>query len=276
MLYLKIFAIFFAFLLGGCSWGGAPFAPSGPTQVKPNNSSAVHRATMRPYTINGKTYYPTIVSVGDTASGTASWYGPDFHGKKTSNGEIYNMHNMTAAHKTLPMNTILRVTNLKNNRSVVVRINDRGPFVADRVIDLSKAAATQLDIIRAGTAPVKMEVIGFSDEVAKTSVAQATKPQNKGQIYKPNATDSGINISSQSFVGGDFMVQIGSFKNQAGANRYSAQHVSIDGYKSIVKAFTDDRGGQIYRVFLHGFRSEDEARDYAKSGKFDGAFIVRN
>ncbi|MDY5466339.1 MAG: RlpA-like double-psi beta-barrel domain-containing protein, partial [Campylobacter sp.] len=75
----------------------------------PNTSAASQRATMRPYTINGKTYYPTTVSVGDTASGIASWYGPNFHGKKTSNGETYNMNAMTAAHKTLPMNTMVRV-----------------------------------------------------------------------------------------------------------------------------------------------------------------------
>ena len=265
----------FALFLVGCSWSGAPFAPSGPTNAKVINTPAMHKATMRPYTINGKTYYPTVVSVGDRASGIASWYGPNFHGKTTSNGEIYNMHNMTAAHKTLPMNTVLKVTNLKNQKSVIVRINDRGPFVADRVLDLSKAAATKLDIIGTGTAPVNMEVIGFNAE----NVAIAS---NQGSIYKgkippssPSAPAGGIIISSeQSVVGGDFMVQIGAFKNKDGANRYQKEHESIDGYKSVVRTFTID-GETIYRVFLNGFRSEDEARDYARSGKFQGAFIVR-
>ncbi len=105
----------------------------------------MHRATMRPYTVGGKRYYPTMVSVGDTFSGIASWYGRDFHGKKTSNGEYYNMYDFTAAHKTLPMNTMLKVTNLRNNRSVIVRVNDRGPFVNNRIIDLSYAAAKRLD-----------------------------------------------------------------------------------------------------------------------------------
>ena len=77
----------FTLLITGCSWSGAPFTPSGPTNVRGNNSASVQKATMRPYTINGKTYYPTVVSVGDKASGTASWYGPNFHGKTTSNGE---------------------------------------------------------------------------------------------------------------------------------------------------------------------------------------------
>ena len=271
----------FTLLITGCSWSGAPFTPSGPTNVRGNNSASVQKATMRPYTINGKTYYPSVVTVGDKASGTASSYGPYFHGKTTSNGEVYNMYNMTAAHKTLPMNTILKVTNLRNQKSVIVRVNDRGPFVADRVLDLSKAAAMKLDVIGTGTAPVSMEVIGFNEDInaVTTASTQPTKPTSTGikvpNPVSPTAPVGGIVISSeQRVVGGDFMVQIGSFKNLEGANRYQREHKSIDGYRSVVKTFTID-GSTIYRVFLNGFRSEDEARDYARSGKFQGAFIVR-
>ena len=187
---------------------------------------------------------------------------------------------MTAAHKTLPMNTILKVINLRNQKSVIVRVNDRGPFVADRVLDLSKAAATKLDIIGTGTAPVSMEVIGFNEDInAIASINTQAKPTSTGikapNPVSPTAPTGGIMISSeQRVVGGDFMVQIGSFKNLEGANRYQREHQSIDGYKSVVKTFTID-GSTIYRVFLNGFRSEDEARDYARSGKFQGAFIVR-
>jgi rare lipoprotein A len=91
--------------------------------------------------------------------GIASWYGPGFHGKKTSNKEIYNMHDLTAAHQTLPFETHVLVTNLENGRSVVVRINDRGPFVKDRIIDLSHAAAQVLDMVAEGTAPVRLEIL---------------------------------------------------------------------------------------------------------------------
>ena len=105
---------------------------------------------MRPYVIRGIKYYPTVVSVGDSFKGNASWYGPDFHGKLTSNGEIYNMYDMTAAHKTLPMNTIVKVTNKKNDLSVVVRINDRGPFIATRIIDLSNSAAKKIEMFEKG------------------------------------------------------------------------------------------------------------------------------
>jgi rare lipoprotein A len=100
--------------------------------------------------------YPHSAAV---QSGEASWYGPDFHGKLTSNKEIYDMYDMTAAHNSLPFGTYVMVTNLSNGKSVIVRINDRGPFVKERIIDLSYAAALALDMITPGTAPVKLEVL---------------------------------------------------------------------------------------------------------------------
>jgi rare lipoprotein A len=96
---------------------------------------------------------------GPVQTGMASWYGPKFHGKKTSNQEIYNMYDLTAAHQTLPFGTRVMVTNLNNNRSVEVRINDRGPFIKGRIIDLSYAAARVLDMIGSGTAPVRLEIL---------------------------------------------------------------------------------------------------------------------
>jgi rare lipoprotein A len=112
------------------------------------------------YTIKGRTYYPLkFVRSGFSQSGVASWYGPGFQGKKTASGETYNMHALTAAHNTLPLNTILKVTNLANNKEVLVRVNDRGPFVGDRLIDLSLAAATKLDMVSCGTVPVRVVVL---------------------------------------------------------------------------------------------------------------------
>lgn len=115
------------------------------------------------YTIKGKTYYPLkFVQSGFAQSGVASWYGPGFHGKTTASGETYNMHALTAAHNTLPLNTVLKVTNLANNKEVLVRVNDRGPFVDDRLIDLSFAAATKLEMVSSGTVPVRVVVLGDS------------------------------------------------------------------------------------------------------------------
>lgn len=97
---------------------------------------------------------------GEIIEGKASFYAEDFHGRKTSNGETYDMYKMTAAHKELPFNTLVRVTNLKNNRQVVVRINDRGPFKPGRILDLSKGAAQKLEMINDGVIPVKLEILG--------------------------------------------------------------------------------------------------------------------
>jgi rare lipoprotein A len=95
----------------------------------------------------------------ESITGTASYYADKFHGRKTANGEIFNMHDLTAAHKTLPFGTIVRVTNLGNNKSVKLRINDRGPFVKDRIIDVSLAAAKELDMLGSGTAEVRIDII---------------------------------------------------------------------------------------------------------------------
>ena len=107
----------------------------------------------------GQTYYPLGSAEGYAETGVASWYGPDFHGKKTANGEWYDMHQMTAAHRILPMHTNVMVRNLDNGRVAEVRINDRGPFVNNRVIDLSYAAATTLGVVGPGTARVHLETI---------------------------------------------------------------------------------------------------------------------
>ena len=125
------------------------------------------------YDVNGRRY--TILPSADNfvERGVASWYGPDFHGHNTSSGEVYDMYGMTAAHRTLPIPCYARVTNLSNGRSVIVRINDRGPFVANRIIDLSYSAATRLDIVRTGTAFVELHTLTASDARAETPPAQA-------------------------------------------------------------------------------------------------------
>ncbi len=145
---------------------------------KINNSLEMHKYTMRPYSVFGIKYYPFIANIGDDFEGTASWYGPDFHSKKTSNGEIYDMYDMTAAHKTLPMNTVVRVDNLENGKSIIVRINDRGPFVRGRIIDLSNKAANEIDMVRKGTAKVKITVLGYNGEIENKDAPYAQLPKN--------------------------------------------------------------------------------------------------
>jgi rare lipoprotein A len=117
-------------------------------------------------------------------TGTASWYGPNFHGKKTSNKEIYDMHDLTAAHKSLPFGTYVVVTNLNNGKSVTVRINDRGPFVKGRIIDLSFAAAKAIDMIGTGTAPVRLEIL---EEISPKISSQKFSVQVGSFVQEKNA-----------------------------------------------------------------------------------------
>jgi len=228
-----------------------------PVKATPRSSAAIHRATLRPYTVNGKTYYPTVVSVGWTQDGIASWYGPNFHGGKTSNGEQYNMYAMTAAHKTLPMNTMVRVTNKNNGRSVVVRINDRGPFVRGRIIDLSYAAGKKIGINATGTAPVHLEVLGFDSLI--------------GKMAENSETDS-----VQRVVLGGFGVQVGSFRRHQGAVIYKKRYDNFEGrYNAKIVKFIVG-GRPLYRVWLMGFRSQDEARDFIRTWNIPGAFVIRS
>ncbi|MTI14714.1 septal ring lytic transglycosylase RlpA family protein [Sansalvadorimonas verongulae] len=133
-----------------------------------------------PYTLLGKTYTPRSTAAGYSEVGTASWYGKKFHGYKTANGEIYDMYGMSAAHKTLPLPSYVRVTNLANDRSVVVRVNDRGPFHGKRVIDLSWAAAKKLGYQGQGTARVRIEGIDTSPEGLLAFHRQSQKPVHSG------------------------------------------------------------------------------------------------
>ena len=138
----------------------------------------LHRFANRPYSALGKNFVPDISGKPYQARGLASWYGKKFHGKRTSSGEIYDMYAMTAAHPTLPIPSYVRVTSIKNGKRVVLRINDRGPFHADRVIDLSYTAAHKLGIVQAGSGLVEVESLDPAQwPPAATSVAAAEKLQ---------------------------------------------------------------------------------------------------
>jgi rare lipoprotein A len=145
----------------------------------------------KPYTIAGRVYTPFEKQEGHQEVGQASWYGRDFHGRKTANGEIFNMHSMSAAHRTMPLPAYARVTNQKNGRSIIVRVNDRGPFAHSRVLDLSSRAADLLDFKQAGHATVKVEYVGraplqgSNDKVLEASLRinqPAQMPKDNGSV----------------------------------------------------------------------------------------------
>jgi peptidoglycan lytic transglycosylase len=140
----------------------------------------------KPYTIKGRTYHPLKKAYpGFFQRGIASWYGPGFNGRKTASGEIYDMHTLTAAHNILPLNTLVRVTNLSNNKDVVVRINDRGPFVGERVIDLSLAAAQEIGMVAPGTTPVRVSVIGPANSMLAAGSSRTQKASTRRSAPNP-------------------------------------------------------------------------------------------
>jgi rare lipoprotein A len=222
------------------------------------DSVAMHRATMRSYEVAGITYQPHLVNSGEIYRGIASWYGPNFHAKLTSNGETYNMYAFTAAHKTFPMNTMVKVTNLENNKSVIVRINDRGPFVDGRIIDLSNVAAHQIDMVKKGTAQVKVEVLSLSANIRKIGASQ------------PTQVATGTTPQLQNY---DIFVQLGAFSKKEGAEDIKNGFIS-EKYEPLIHP-TEVEGRTIYKVLLANFESEEEARAFIDNSGIGGLHIVR-
>jgi rare lipoprotein A len=211
--------------------------PAQPTETPPSRAESAKRSTDVPETPapppttapNPKRSKPAPVPApsGYTEEGNASWYGEPFHGRHASNGEIYDMYKLTAAHRTLPFETMVRVTNLNNGKSTVVRITDRGPFVDNRIIDLSLAAAREVDSIGAGVVPVRVEVLGGVDPTA-----------------------------------GFFTVQVGAFRERANAERLRDRLSAT--YSPIFIQQYDSPDGMFYRVRVGKISGEDAARQFGE------------
>ena len=188
--------------------------PSGSARIPDLPGDAVPRKEPRSkygngpvYEVLGKRYTVMPSSKDYRERGVASWYGKKFHGNLTSNREVYDMYGMTAAHKTLPLPTYVRVRNLRNDRTIVVRVNDRGPFVHNRIIDLSYAAAVKLDMIADGTSMVEVTAINLDEPTQDRPVRSTTPPAS------PGATGSGATHPHAIFV------QVGAFGERANAER---------------------------------------------------------
>ena len=187
MLLKRLLVVFsIVIILQGCGIGYRKahkpdrFPPPDPT---PRKLPVSRYGNPTSYEVFGETYHLLPTNVGYTERGVASWYGKKFHGRRASSGETYNMYAMTAAHKTLPIPVYAKVTNLENGRSIIVKINDRGPFVKNRLIDLSYAAATKLGVVKKGTAPVEVTTIipGVST-IARTPPTPSREPKQTGNI----------------------------------------------------------------------------------------------
>jgi len=240
------FALATALLFTGCSsrisrdiGDAAPQKPidiSGIPDAVPRNEPLSRYGNPVSYEVMGHRYYTLKSRNGYVERGIASWYGTKFHGLRTSSGEPYDLYKMTAAHKTLPLPTYARVTNLKNGRSVIVKINDRGPFHSNRIIDLSYVAAAKLGILEYGTGLVEVEAI------------------NPSAPKKPMLATSGPETNQ----GSSLFLQVGAFSNRDNAQRLSSklQNANI-GDIHIMEA--SNASGPIYRVRIGPLGSVDEA-----------------
>lgn len=223
--------VFITLISTGCMKRTDYVPPSPGDYSTPGQTTSGKKKVGKPYQIAGKWYYPLQSAQGYDEHGIASWYGRDFHGKATANGERYDMHAMTAAHTTLPLPTMVRVTNLDNNRQVIVRVNDRGPFVKNRLIDLSYAAAKALGYDQRGTARVRVQALDdhYRASSQPASVVAAT-PAPVAQAVAPTTTVSRSSNSSM----GQIYIQLGAFSTFSNARRLQQQirdqfpNVSID------------------------------------------------
>ncbi len=202
-----------------------------------------------PYKIGKQWYQPAKHARGFRERGIASWYGKKFHGRKTATGETYNMYAVTAAHKTLPFGTHVKVHNLRNGKKLVVRINDRGPFIRGRIIDLSYGAAKKIGLVGPGTAPVEIVALGTPKKTAAKADGKRT--------YVPG-----------NYYVGDFAVQVGAFKERANALKIKNRLASA--YKDVHIVAYESKDGTFYRVRVARCTTLDQAREYEKMLEADG------
>jgi rare lipoprotein A len=231
------------FVLVACA--GQSYAPPPPTSP----------GQPKPYRVNGRWYQPIPHARGFVQEGIASWYGREFHGRKTSSGETYNMYGLTAAHKTLPLGTYVRVRNLRNGKTLDVRINDRGPFARGRIIDLSYAAAKTLGVVGPGTAPVKITALG---------APAGRTPGGTAPAYVP-----------VDYYSGNFTFQVGAFAERTNAQRLVSkleQH-----YRNAHMTTFFDGQRTFYRVRVGRSNDLEQAAAYEQALIRDGyaeTFIV--
>jgi rare lipoprotein A len=210
--------------------------------------------SQQPYILGDQVYYPMRSSSGFNETGVASWYGPDFNGHSTSSGETYDMYGATAAHRILPMNTMLLVANLENGKNTIVRVNDRGPFVQGRILDLSYTAAKKLGLVNNGTAKVQV-----------TALTQADSPSQDNVSAEP-----GVNYNL-----GEFYVQIGAFEQKNNALKLQKKFVDT-GHTAVIEEYLSPKS-LLYRVCVYAgkeLRGAYKVESSLHQHGWRGAFVV--
>lgn len=237
--------------------GGGYYLDDGPGENAPTNIDNIPDATLttevpiaranRPYSALGQKYTPSTSYAPYKKQGVASWYGKRYHGRKTSVGEVYDMYAMSGAHTTLPLPSFVKVTNPANGRSVIVRINDRGPFKNDRLIDLSYAAAYKLRLIEQGSGLVEVEAVDTS--------AQALVKRNISPVKNVEQTASAVDSNGVASPG--FFVQAGAFKNEDNGDLLQKKILGLQLAENVGVASVYN--GDIYRVKLGPYASREDA-----------------
>ena len=203
-----------------------------------------------PYTVLGKTYHVLDTEAGYSERGIASWYGEKFHGHKTSNGEVFDMYQASAAHKSLPIPSFLRVTNLDNNRSIVVRVNDRGPFHGNRLLDLSYAAALKLGYAERGTARVQLDAI-----IADGRVLDRFPGGAEGSVIQSLTVGTRV----------DKYIQVGAFSDLGRARELARKLRQLTSKPVIIRSVENQASGVLHRVRVGPVNDPDEIRQISQS-----------
>ncbi len=259
--------------------GGGYYLDDGPGANVPADLDAVadavprweplNRGTARPYTVMGRGYTPMTELAPYRERGIATWYGRRYHGQRTSSGEVYDMYAMTGAHTTLPIPSYVRVTNLDNGRSVVVRINDRGPFLNGRLIDLSYVAAYKLDILRNGSATVEVEAVLPGDGSPASTSARAAPTRPAGSEREPPTASSAVAAPAAASGSGHYL-QLGAFSVQDNAQRFM-ERLQVD-LADLGPRLSLAVSNNLYRVHAGPYASRVEALQAAeRMGQILGA-----
>jgi rare lipoprotein A len=218
----------------------------------------INRFASRPYTVLGRDYVPATELKPYRERGIASWYGRKFHGQKTAIGETYDMYAMTAAHPTLPLPSYARVTNVATGQSVVVRVNDRGPFLHDRIIDLSYAAAQRIGVAQKGSGEVIVEAVIPGDTVIAAALPPVTSAPSEPMVQPAPPSPRGDASPSGPSGGGRFVVQLGAFRDYGNAQNFLArarEQVSAVAGEPRVSQYNG-----LWRVYVGPYGSAADAR----------------
>ncbi|HSG64708.1 MAG TPA: septal ring lytic transglycosylase RlpA family protein [Gammaproteobacteria bacterium] len=270
-----------AAMIAGCASTGEQQAEIATDREAVINPQRTRAGNPPVYEVFGERYYVSDSSENYRERGVASWYGKDFHGRSTANGETYNMYALTAAHKTLPIPTWVEVTNLNNGRRVIVKINDRGPFVDDRLIDLSYAAANEIGMVNAGTARVEVRALGVpvGGEAGAAPVLASRGPAEAPSRFDVLPQAMAAEPTSSARPMQQMFAQVGAFSDRGNADRM-VDRLKAGGQHNVFVLSENVGRTQLHRVRIGPLAGaaafDDVQRDLAALGVSESLLVVVN